>query len=431
MICPNCGTNLDDNVTECFLCGCHINTEQNVYAEKQNESANTCPTCGSEISEQDNICPVCGMPIEALIPIENTDEEYQSKDNSEIFSIPEQTVNMPSENEENNSEERSKKSNTPIIVLIILLVVAVIALIAFAFLYFTKDNPDDNIVSVSNSISETTTESAVTESTTSTTTTTTTTETTTTQITTSTTETTTTPIAALLNEEDYIGYWHIENCAENELTIHSIDAPTVTFSLWYYRLWSIDYLTATIEGKSAYFYDDEIEGVLTFNDDSIEHYVTMSDIPGIPSQYEEVYSMRVEDSIQYGNNMQDDYGNDAANEIQASVEPYAETETTTVDGVEFEYITHYSDSDIAVNINSVVITHTKEMAYYDEYEIKIEGIIKDNLVREKYLGCYMYDAQGYQLDGITIAKVSNSIQASYKFTVWDKNTARVFIDIFA
>ena len=63
MICPNCGTNLDDNATECFLCGCHIE-EQTISDDGQNYSVNTCPVCGSEIGEQESVCPICGSPIE-------------------------------------------------------------------------------------------------------------------------------------------------------------------------------------------------------------------------------------------------------------------------------------------------------------------------------------------------------------------------------
>lgn len=207
---------------------------------------------------------------------------------------------QPVDTIQKNAEKTPAKSKTPVIALSILLGIVSIALVVFAFLYFTKDNPDDNAVSVSNSVLETTTELTTTESSTSTTT------ATTTSATTSTTtiSETVTTAAALLNEADYVGFWHIENNAENELTIHSIDASTVTFSLWYYRLWSVENLTATIERNSAYFRDDEIEGFLTFNNGSIRLSVTMSNIPGLPSQYEEVYSMRVDESVQYGNEMQ-------------------------------------------------------------------------------------------------------------------------------
>ena len=251
-------------------------------------------TPSSEISRQ-------SASILAYEKAEETIIETQVPEN---VSVPEQTVNIVPENIEESTEEIPKKSNTPIIVLIILLVIAVIALGVLAVLYFAKDKPQKDNSSVSDNISAVVTETSTTDISTTTTE-----ATTTTQTTTSTTESTTTTITTtttttLLNEYDYIGFWHMENCAESELTIHSIDSSTVTFSLWYYRLWSIENLTATVERNSAYFYDDEIEGILTFDDDSIRLYVTMSNISGIPSQYEEVYSMRIDESVQYGNGMQ-------------------------------------------------------------------------------------------------------------------------------
>ena len=78
MICPNCGTNLDDNATECFLCGCHIE-EQTISDDGQNYSVNTCPVCGSEIGEQESVCPICGSPIEKITQTENNQEEYNTE----------------------------------------------------------------------------------------------------------------------------------------------------------------------------------------------------------------------------------------------------------------------------------------------------------------------------------------------------------------
>ncbi|MBQ8181623.1 MAG: hypothetical protein IJ010_06605 [Ruminococcus sp.] len=239
---------------------------------------------------------------------EKTEQVIAETEASENVSISKQTLKAVSVDEESEKELTPKKSNAAVIILVILLVVAVIALGVFAVLYFTKDKPQGDNDSVSDNVSAVVTETSTTDiSTTTTEATTTATETTTTQTTTSTTESTTTTIttttATLLNENDYIGFWHMENCAESELTIHSIDSSTVTFSLWYYRLWSIENLTAIVEQNSAYFYDDNIEGILTFDDDSIRLYVTMSNISGIPSQYEEVYSMRIDESVQYGNGM--------------------------------------------------------------------------------------------------------------------------------
>ena len=249
----------------------------------------------AEISEQTVVIP----------SDEKTEEIIAETEARENVSISEQTVKTVSVDEESDTEQAPKKSNAAIVVLIVLLVAAVIALGVFAVLYFIKDKPKEDSNSVSDNVSAIVTETTTTDiSTTTTEATTTATETTTTQTTTSTTETTTTTTTAtLFNGNDYLGFWHPENDAESELTIHSIDSSTVTFSLWYYRLWSIENLTAIVEQNSAYFYDDEIEGILTFDDDSIRLYVTMSNISGIPSQYEEVYDMRINDSVQYGDGL--------------------------------------------------------------------------------------------------------------------------------
>lgn len=78
MICPNCGTNLDDNAEECFLCGCHIE-KQNISANNPNYNVNTCPVCGSETSEQESVCPICGSPIEKISQTENNQKNIIQK----------------------------------------------------------------------------------------------------------------------------------------------------------------------------------------------------------------------------------------------------------------------------------------------------------------------------------------------------------------
>ena len=259
-------------------------------------------TTDSDVRKNTENAPIPKEKITDNPKAEFTNDSSSIAKNEEIKKEPvEAAVSEQSVDTVQKSAEKTPgKSKAPVIVLSILLVIVIIAFVVFAFLYFTKENPEDSAVSVSNSISETTTESTITESTTSTTT-----------ITTSSAATstaaiseTTTTAAALLSADEYVGVWHMENSAESELTIHSIDSSTVTFSLWYYRLCSLDNLTAAIERNSAYFYDDEIEGILTFDDGSIRLYVTMSDIPGIPSQYEEVYRIRMDESVQYGNETQ-------------------------------------------------------------------------------------------------------------------------------
>lgn len=379
MICPVCGTNLEDNASKCFLCGCHINMEQNAYAENPNECANTCPTCGSEISEQDTVCPVCGSPIDLLTPIENTEEEYKSEDDSD-----------------NKKLEPQNKSNKNLIII----TVSVIALVIIGILVFLllNGNKSDGKSSVAPTETTTTTTTATTESITETSTTTTTTTSTTTTENSTTTSTTTVTTTTEPETDGFDSYTiQVYNPC---LPIY--DAPS---------------------------YDANIVGEIT----DMEEYTIVEEFieegqPSIADTWGKLKSgvgwINLFDATIA-------YSNDDTHEAPVSVEPYAETKTTTVDDVEFEYITYYFDNDIVVNIKSVIITHTKEMAYYDEYEIKIEAEITDKLTRDKYLGCYMYDSEGYKLDEVALAKVDGSIKESYKFTVWDKNTAKIFIDVFA
>lgn len=111
MICPNCGTNLDDNAEECFLCGCHIE-EQIISANEQNYSLNTCQVCGSEISEQERVCPICGSPIEKITQTENNQEEYNTE-NIEEF------------------EPQNRSNKNLIIIIISVIVVVIIGILVF------------------------------------------------------------------------------------------------------------------------------------------------------------------------------------------------------------------------------------------------------------------------------------------------------------
>lgn len=150
MICPNCGTNLEDNAAECFLCGCHINTEQNAYAENPNECANTCPTCSSEISEQDTICPVCGTPIELLTPTENTEEEYKSEDDSDNKKL----------------ESQNKSNKNLIIIAVSVIALVIIGILVFLLLNGNKLDGKSSVVPTETTTTTITTTAATTESTT-------------------------------------------------------------------------------------------------------------------------------------------------------------------------------------------------------------------------------------------------------------------------
>lgn len=254
MICPNCGTNLDDNATECFLCGCHI-VEQTISVDKQNYSVDTCPVCGSEISEQECVCPICGSPIEKKSQTENNQEEYN-------------TENI----EKSQPQNRSNKN----LIIIIISVIAVVIIGILVFLLLGKEETKDSQSDVSQT--EVTT-ALVTESTTETSTETTTTSTTTETTTTVTTEFTTTT-ETYADVSSYIGFWHKESVGyDRELTISSVKRNTIIFSLWYYRTDSIEDVPAELENDTAYFDTGDVQGYLTFEDDIITVAITNSSRP--------------------------------------------------------------------------------------------------------------------------------------------------------
>lgn len=254
MICPNCGTNLDDNATECFLCGCHIE-EQTISADEQNYSVNTCSVCGSEISEQECVCPICGSPIQKITQTENNQEEYN-------------TENI----EESQPQNRSNKK-----LILIISVIAVVIIGILVFLLLGKEDTKDGQSDVSQTEVTTalTTESATIETSTETTTTSATTEATTTVIT----EITTTA-ESYADVSSYIGFWHKESVGyDRELTISSVKRNTIIFSLWYYRTDSIEDVPATLENDTAYFDTGDVQGYLTFEDDIITVVITNSSRP--------------------------------------------------------------------------------------------------------------------------------------------------------
>ena len=255
MICPNCGTNLDDNATECFLCGCHI-VEQTISVDKQNYSVNTCPVCGSEISEQECVCPICGSHIEKITQTENNQEENNTEDIEK-------------------SQPQNKSNKNLIIIIISVIIVAIIGILVFLLLGKENTKDSQNSASKAEITTASTTEPTITEISTETTTTSTTTETTTTV----TTEITTTT-ETYADVSSYIGFWHKESFGyDRELTISSVKRNIIIFSLWYYRTDSIEDVPAALENDTAYFDTGDVQGYLTFEDDIITVVITNSSRP--------------------------------------------------------------------------------------------------------------------------------------------------------
>lgn len=258
MICPNCGTNLEDNATECFLCGCHIE-KQNISANNPNYNVNTCPVCGSEISEQESVCPICGSPIEKISQTENNQKEYNTEDI-----------------EQSQSQNKSNKK-----LVIIISVIAVVIIGILGFLFLGKKDTKDSQSDVSQAAVTT---ALVTESTTETST-----ETTTTSATTETTTTVTVKITTTTETyadvSSYIGFWHKESIGyDRELTISSVKRNNIIFSLWYYRTDSIEDVPAALENDTAYFNTGDVQGYLTFEDNIITVVITNSSRVYMPTE---------------------------------------------------------------------------------------------------------------------------------------------------
>lgn len=170
-----------------------------------------------------------------------------------------------------------KKSKAPVIILGILLIIVVIALVVLVFLYFHKNQSDSKDNAFQAEVTTTSTTASTTKMSTETTTTSATIETTTTEI------TTTTEMYA--DVSSYIGFWHKESVGyERELTISSVKRNTIIFSLWYYRIDSIEDVPATLEDNTAYFDTGDVQGYLTFEDDIITVVITSSSRSYMPSE---------------------------------------------------------------------------------------------------------------------------------------------------
>lgn len=85
---------------------------------------------------------------------------------------------------------------------------------------------------------------------------------------------------------DYVGYWHLENDTQKELTIHSGDQNSITFSLRYDRENTISNVNAQLQENAATFSlaaeGAVIKGKLTFCEASVTLEITQSTLAAIP-----------------------------------------------------------------------------------------------------------------------------------------------------
>ena len=73
MICPNCGTELDDAAQACFLCGYQF--EQDNTTGDVGTRQNLCPVCGAEYQMGEEMCSVCGAILPQPKPQPAIEEE--------------------------------------------------------------------------------------------------------------------------------------------------------------------------------------------------------------------------------------------------------------------------------------------------------------------------------------------------------------------
>jgi len=58
-ICPKCHAELPEDITACYMCGCHFD-ENGAVDTDYTENPDICPKCGSDLSDGADICYKCG-----------------------------------------------------------------------------------------------------------------------------------------------------------------------------------------------------------------------------------------------------------------------------------------------------------------------------------------------------------------------------------
>lgn len=89
-----------------------------------------------------------------------------------------------------------------------------------------------------------------------------------------------------ININDYVGYWHIKENQEKELTIHNGNSDSVSFSLWYHDAYEISNVEAQLQDNVASFSMAAegaiIKGALTFQKGAVIVHITQSTMPAMP-----------------------------------------------------------------------------------------------------------------------------------------------------
>lgn len=338
---------------------------------------------------------------------------------SDVYGEP--AFNNPKNEASGNYQPGNQKTLIMLFALVVALIVFLCVIIVFLLNERGADKSNDMVQTTFTQAAEETTEETVTETEI---------EETTVPTTEETTEDdeTTVPLSPVVtNAGKYTGYWYIKGVEEKELAINFIGNNEVNFTLSYFRLASMDDVTATLNGSTAsFFYNDygsKIKGTLTFNNNSITVDITQSDNYNIPAETITFNTRQLPTREETTRKTQTVTSPNGANNASA------EFETIVVNNVEFVYPRTYSDESITFAVNSLEINLLHRYPN-DEYELKIDGEIRDKKNRSAYLTYYEYDESGYLLGKymFSSSRVSGAFKERHQFNI-DKNTARVVIDM--
>lgn len=363
---------------------------------------------------------------EAFTELSPTEAEYDYN-SSGVYDepFPDKPENETCINTSDNKPGGSQKTVTALFALVLVLIVLLCVIIVFLLSERGADRNSYQTEATTELTMKETTEAAETETTLK--------ETTvpTTEPTTEFTETSApiSPVAS--NAGNYTGYWYVKGVEEKELKINFIGDNEVNFTLSYFRLDSMDNVTATLNGSTASFlytdYGSKIKGTLTFNKNSVTVSITQSDNDNIPAETITFNTRQRPSPEEATTKTQTVTSPDTANNASA------EFETIVVNDVEFVYPRTYSDESITFAVNSLEInllhSYSSEM-FEDEYELKIDGTISDKKNRAAYLTYYVYDENGYLLGKymFSSSRVNGSFKERHPFTL-EKSAARVVIDM--
>ncbi len=306
--CAECGAPFDAGDEFCEECG--AKTEQADSLSKPSVPIGYCAECGTPYDVGDEFCAECGTKTEQAdnlskmsTPIGNYDESGAQLDNDAQFYtereaktlesvIPVsaiQTKEAPKYNATSDKtsglpntkpvsridvrkEERASHNKKAAIFVVLAIVVAIVILIAFLWTsgkFNFSQNINKNSVD-SDAVSEMTPTPMPTPS-----------------PTLSPTPTSTpipTPTADL---NDFLGYWYMGQSTEKELLLSYVGEKEIVFSLQYYRLDSVENITAPLVGNTAKFsvLDEyyNLQGAITFEESSITVNITESNREYIPT----------------------------------------------------------------------------------------------------------------------------------------------------